>query len=80
MLVDELGEIPEIVSARIEPLADIMGQGYSLTESLVKPHRNDADNRILSILSAERILHRLTGLSVPSAALAHNDELTLSAK
>lgn len=80
MLVDELGEIPEIASARIEPLADIMGQSYSLIESLVKPHQRDGDNRILSILSAERILHRLTGLSVPGAVLAHTDELTLSAK
>lgn len=80
MLVDELGEIPEIASARIEPLADIMGQGYSLTESLVKPHRGEADNRILAILSAERILHRLTGLSVPSAAWTHNDEFAPSTK
>lgn len=80
MLVDELGEIAEIASARIEPLADIMGQGYSLTESLVKPRPGEADGRILAVLSAQRILHRLTGLSVPGLECAHDDEFAPSSK
>lgn len=80
LLVDELGEIPEISSARIEALEDIMGHGYSLTESLVKPSNTQRDSRILAILSAEQILHRLTGLSMPGSERLSNDELASSIK
>lgn len=80
LLVNELGEIPEISSSRIEPLAGIMGHGYTLTESLVKPPHDGTDGRILSILSAERILHRLTGLNVPELEMAGNDEFAITAR
>lgn len=60
--VDALGEIPEIAANRIEPVPAMMSTGNSLTESLVKPIPGMGDNRILVILSAERMLQRLTGL------------------
>ena len=74
ILVDELGDIPEIASSRIEPVPAMMAG--SLTESLVKPHAEDAEKRILIILSAESIRQRLAGLNVieslPGRILAGN--------
>jgi chemotaxis signal transduction protein len=62
ILVDELGEIPEIPAERIEPIPSMLTNGKSLTESLVKPHPGDAEKRILVILSVERVLERLFGV------------------
>ncbi|MBI2277128.1 MAG: chemotaxis protein CheW [Dechloromonas sp.] len=73
ILVDELGEIPEIAAERIEPIPGMLANGKSLTESLVKPHPADADKRILVILSVERMLQRLFG-----ARLQHEAPLTLA--
>jgi len=73
ILVDELGEIPEIAAERIEPIPGMLANGKSLTESLVKPHPADAEKRILVILSVERMLQRLFG-----ARLQHEAPLTLA--
>ena len=61
ILVDELGEIPEISAQRIETLPQLLAGGTSLTESLVKPHPDDAEKRILIILSVDRIIERVHG-------------------
>ncbi len=63
ILVDDLGEIPEIARSRIEAVPSMMnGRGQSLTESLVKPLPGGSDRRILVILSAAAVLRRLTGI------------------
>ncbi len=64
IMVDELGDIPEIASSRIEPVPEMMFGARSLTESLVKPHAEDAEKRILIILSAESIRRRLSSLNL----------------
>lgn len=79
LLVDELGEIPEIPAAHLEPLAGIMGCSDALIESLAKPPDDRTDAHILSILSAERILQRLTGLNTPDLERASNDGFAASA-
>lgn len=63
ILVDDLGEIPEIPVKRIEAVSSMLSIGGSLTESLVKPHPDNSDNRILVILSPQQILQRLSGLT-----------------
>ncbi|NNM81568.1 MAG: chemotaxis protein CheW [Burkholderiales bacterium] len=59
MLVDELGDIPEIESARLEPVPGMMLD--TLTEGLVRPHPEDLEKRILVVLSGDRMLQKLTG-------------------
>ena len=56
ILVDDLGEIPEIPAQRIEPIPGMLANGNSLTESLVKPHPSDGEKRILIILSIDRVM------------------------
>lgn len=80
LLVDALGEIPEISAQRIEPVPGMLSNGKSLTESLVKPHPADEDKRILVLLSPDRILQRLAGMDtltvveeMPSARLEYLD-------
>lgn len=70
ILVDELGEIPEISAQRIEPLPDLLARGNSLMESLVKPDEEDTNTPILVILSAERILQGLSGIPLNSGMLS----------
>ena len=56
ILVDDLGEIPEIPAQRIEPIPGMLANGNSLTESLVKPHPSDGEKRILIVLSIDRVM------------------------
>lgn len=58
ILVDNLGEIAEIAAARIEAVPEMMADGQSLIESLVKPLASDGERRILIVLSADKILQR----------------------
>ncbi len=57
LLVDELGDIPEIEASRLEPVPGMMPG--TLTEGLVRPQ--DDEKRILVVLSGERMLEKLTG-------------------
>lgn len=66
ILVDELGEIPEIAAERVEPIPAMLANGRSLTESLVKPHPGREDKSILVVLSPERMLERLSGIPLAS--------------
>jgi chemotaxis signal transduction protein len=59
LLVDQLGAVSDIATRRVEPLPAMMNEGNSLIDSLVKPLADDAERRILMVLSAERILQRL---------------------
>ena len=74
ILVDELGEIPEIPAQRIEPIPGMLTSGSSLTESLVKPHPSDGEKRLLIILSIERVMARIHDISrrdVPLSLVEH---------
>lgn len=60
ILVDELGDIPEIPVGRIDPVPPLLGQsGTSLTESLVRPDPASRGTDILVVLSLEAIMRRL---------------------
>jgi chemotaxis signal transduction protein len=61
ILVDSLGEILDVPRSRIEPIPQMISDALPLTESLVRPHEDDLDKRILVVLSAEQLLRRLTG-------------------
>lgn len=58
ILVDSLGEIAEIPTSQIESVPDMLSDSSSLLESLVKPGSDDAERRILLVLSAEKMLNR----------------------
>lgn len=68
LLVDALGSIPEIAAHRIEPVPTMLAHGNTMAESLVKPHPDDPEHRILIILSPERVLLRLSGMLPDDAA------------
>lgn len=83
ILVDELGDIPEIPLSRIDPVPAMLGQsGSSMTESLVRPDPGAPGRDILVVLSLEAIMRRLatagaaatrggdTGALLPRAAVA----------
>ncbi|MDX5445932.1 MAG: chemotaxis protein CheW [Zoogloeaceae bacterium] len=60
ILVDELGDIPEIPVGRIDPVPALLGQsGTSMTESLVRPDPAAPGRDILVVLSLEAIMRRL---------------------
>lgn len=67
ILVDELGDIPEIPVGRIDPVPAMMGQsGVTMTESLVRPDPAVPGQDILVVLSLEAIMRRLaTAASSP---------------
>jgi chemotaxis signal transduction protein len=70
ILVDDLGEIPEIPAQRIEPIPGMLANGNSLTESLVKPHPDDDEKRLLIILSIECIMARINDIGRHEAPLS----------
>ncbi len=56
ILVDSLGEIAEIPASQIESVPDMMSDGGSLLDSLVKPM--GAERRIMMVMSVEKMLDR----------------------
>ena len=70
ILVDDLGEIPEIPAQRIEPIPGMLSHGNSLTESLVKPHPDDDEKRLLIILSIECVMARINDIGRREAHLS----------
>lgn len=72
ILVDNLGEI---AGARIEAVPEMMSDGQSLIESLVKPLANDGERRILIVLSTDKIVQRFTAPAPnPETAIMFRDE------
>lgn len=59
ILVDQLDRVCEVPARLVEPLPDMMSDGNSLIESLVKPQAEVNERRILVVLSVDRILARL---------------------
>lgn len=61
ILIDRLDAVCDIPAQHLEPLPEMMNEGQSLIEGLVKPLPESQERRILMVLSAERILERLQG-------------------
>ncbi len=55
IMVDELGEIPEIPLERIEKVSPMLNSGNALAESLVKPAAGKSSREMIVVLSPERI-------------------------
>ena len=62
LLVDHLGEIPEVPRERIERISAMLGGDNQLAESMVKKTAGDTSQEMLVLLSAERIRHRIQNL------------------
>lgn len=67
ILIDQLAAVSEIPAGRIEALPEMMSDGTSLIDALVKPIDEAGERRILILLSPERMLRRLGCLPTPSA-------------
>lgn len=66
LLVDQLGEIPEIARNEIQPIAHVAGNGNSLSVGVVNGMRRTNDRHgMLSILSTDRLCQRI-GCSCPT--------------
>ncbi|WP_018410397.1 chemotaxis protein CheW [Methyloversatilis thermotolerans] len=66
ILVDELGEIPEVSTSRLRPIPGMLGGGNVLGEAVLDTGNTD-EHRLMLILGAERIFSRLCGGSPPPA-------------
>lgn len=64
IMVDELGEIPEIPVERIERLSPMLSNGNLLAESLVKPGAGKSSREMIVVLSQERLRRKFTNLSI----------------
>ncbi len=62
LLVDYLGEIPEVPVAKIEKLCTMMGGADQLADSMVKQSDGEPGGQMLVLLSVERIRARLQTL------------------
>jgi chemotaxis signal transduction protein len=62
LLVDQLGEIPEVPEEQIEKLSAIMGGETQLADSMVKKREGDSGNQMLVLLSVDRVRARLQAL------------------
>lgn len=64
ILVDELGEIPEVSTTRLRPIPGMLGGGNVLGEAVLDTGNTD-EHRLMLILGAERIFSRLCGSTAP---------------
>lgn len=58
ILADGLGEIPEVLKSRLQPLPGLLAGGNVLAESIVSTESRDKEN-LLVVLSVDRIASRL---------------------
>lgn len=63
VMVDELGEIPEIPLERIEKLSPMLANGNALAESLVKPGAGKSSREMIVVLSPERLRNKFMPVS-----------------
>lgn len=70
ILVDGLGEIPEVAPARLQPLPPMLAGGNVLGEAIITPDGADKDHLLL-VLGVDRIAARLgvAEQEVPSGAI-----------
>jgi chemotaxis signal transduction protein len=62
ILVDSLGEIPEVAHQRVEPLASMFAGEGVIADSLVKPEANQPVGELLLVLSPDKICQRISVL------------------
>ena len=58
VMVDELGEIPEIDAGQIEQVSGILGGEHMLTEGLVKPEEGQEQTGMIMLVSPDRLRRR----------------------
>lgn len=58
IMVDELGEIPEIPMHRVEKISSMLAGENILAESLIKPEDGNSQEEMIVVLSPERIRQR----------------------
>jgi len=63
VMVDELGEIPEVPTERIEKVSPMMSSGNLLAESLVKPCVGKSSREMIVVLSPERLRRKFINLN-----------------
>jgi chemotaxis signal transduction protein len=63
VMVDELGEIPEIPLERIEKVSPMLTAGNALAESLVKPGAGKSSREMIVVLSQERLRQKFATAS-----------------
>jgi chemotaxis signal transduction protein len=62
LLVDELGDTPEIASSRIVPTPEVIRSQSMLIDKVVTPDSASGDNTILILLSVERLAASAQGM------------------
>ena len=62
VMVDDLGEIPEIPLERIEKVTPMLNTGNMLAESLVKPGVGKSSREMIVVLSPERLRRKFTNI------------------
>jgi chemotaxis signal transduction protein len=63
VMVDELGEIPEIPLERIEKVSPMLSAGNLLADSLVKPSAGKSSREMIVVLSPERLRRKFTNFA-----------------
>ncbi|OYY93871.1 MAG: chemotaxis protein CheW [Hydrogenophilales bacterium 28-61-23] len=70
LLIDQLGDIPEVPADRIEKLTAMMGGEHQLADSMVKKRDSEPSSQMLVLLSVERLRARLQALHLQAEALS----------
>ncbi|MEN6587551.1 MAG: chemotaxis protein CheW, partial [Sulfuricella sp.] len=70
ILVNKLGEIPEVAQHRVQALSSMFSSEGTIADSLVKPEASHDSGELLLILSPEKICHRLMALKNKEASPA----------
>ncbi|MHB9119650.1 MAG: chemotaxis protein CheW [Burkholderiales bacterium] len=68
ILVNSLGEIPEVPDSRVESLSSLFAGEGAIADSVVKPEFNQAAGELLLILNPEKICGRISALQTQGAA------------
>jgi len=63
VMVDELGEMPEVPTERIEKVSPMMSSGNLLAESLVKSCVGKSSREMIVVLSPERLRRKFINLN-----------------
>ncbi|TAL21382.1 MAG: chemotaxis protein CheW, partial [Nitrospirae bacterium] len=71
ILVDSLGEIPEVARSRVEMLSSMFSGEGVIADSLVKPDASQQAGELLLILNPDRICQRIAFLKGQEAEQSH---------
>jgi chemotaxis signal transduction protein len=63
VMVDELGEIPEVPLDRIEKVSSMLEGGDGLAESLIKPGTGKDAREMIVVLSTDRLWRKFMRVS-----------------